>query len=186
MSRKVKRLTSWHPDLTEGTFLFVDWRSAGSVPRALLSQPPTGAPRVVLHIVNRTVQFRFIAHTMVKGFILPEGLSRSAKNQVGSGPELIEMPSALAIQKEHRRLPGHPAAKPARKQRPIEFYRGLATLHRYDLRQAALAAGHVAMLSAGNIRHAFQPTNCEATPYSITRARRLTQALAGGQFIAAA
>ena len=42
-----------------------------------------GAYRVVLHIVNDAVQFRFIAHTMVEGFILPEGLPRSAQNQVG-------------------------------------------------------------------------------------------------------
>jgi len=47
----------------------------------LAARPPlTG---VVLHIVNQTVQFRFIPHTMVKGFILPEGLPGSAKNQVG-------------------------------------------------------------------------------------------------------
>ena len=42
-----------------------------------------GADWVVLHIVNQTVQFRLIAHTMVKGFILPEGLPRSAQDQVG-------------------------------------------------------------------------------------------------------
>ena len=42
-----------------------------------------GAYRVVLHIVNQTVQFRFIPHTMVEGFILPEGLPGPAKNQVG-------------------------------------------------------------------------------------------------------
>jgi len=71
---------------------------------------------------------------------------------------------------------------------------GTSMLHVYDLRQAALAAGHMAMLSAGNIRHFLQPTNCEAAPYSITvhahdvtRARCLIgQAFAGGQLIAAA
>src|ERR1700693_938989 len=41
------------------------------------------ADRVVLDIANQTVQLRFVAHTMVEGFILPEGLPRSAKNQVG-------------------------------------------------------------------------------------------------------
>jgi hypothetical protein len=60
--------------------------------------------------VNQT-QFRFIPHTMVEGFILPEGLPGSAKNQVGwsrggafqptrdhPGSELIKVPSVLAIQ----------------------------------------------------------------------------------------
>src|SRR5271156_836569 len=42
-----------------------------------------GADWVVLHIVNQTVQFRLIAYTMVEGFILPEGLPRSAQDQVG-------------------------------------------------------------------------------------------------------
>jgi hypothetical protein len=43
-----------------------------------------GADRVVLHRVSDAVQFRFVAHTMVEGFILPEGLPRSAQDQVGS------------------------------------------------------------------------------------------------------
>ena len=42
-----------------------------------------GAYRVVLHIVNDTVQLRFIAHTMVEGFILPKGSPRSIQDQVG-------------------------------------------------------------------------------------------------------
>src|ERR1700677_1853464 len=42
-----------------------------------------GADWVVLDIVNQTVQFRLIAHTMEEGFILPEGLPRSAQDQVG-------------------------------------------------------------------------------------------------------
>ena len=40
-----RKLPHWHPDLTEGTFLFVTWGLAGSVPQARLSQPRTGAPR---------------------------------------------------------------------------------------------------------------------------------------------
>jgi putative transposase len=40
-----RKLPHWHPGLTEGAFLFVTWRLAGSVPRAMLPQPPTGAPR---------------------------------------------------------------------------------------------------------------------------------------------
>ena len=40
-----RRLPHWHPDLTEATFLFVTWRLAGSIPRACLPQPATGAPR---------------------------------------------------------------------------------------------------------------------------------------------
>src|ERR1017187_776360 len=42
----------------------------------------TSAHRVVLHIAHDTVQFHFIPHAMVEGFILPEGLSRSAQDQV--------------------------------------------------------------------------------------------------------
>jgi DNA-binding response OmpR family regulator len=41
------------------------------------------------------------------------------------------------------------------------------TLHVYEFRQAGLASGHVAMLSASGIRHAFRPTNCEAAPYGL-------------------
>jgi DNA-binding response OmpR family regulator len=73
------------------------------------------------------------------------------------------------------------------------FPSGTAMLHVYGLQHAALAAGHMAMLSAGNIHHALQPTNCEAAPYSInvraqdvTRARFLIgQASVGGLFVAA-
>ena len=32
--------------------------------------------------MNQAVQFRFIPHTVVEGLILPEGLSRSPKDQV--------------------------------------------------------------------------------------------------------
>ena len=39
-----RRLPHWHPDLTEATFLFVTWRLAGSIPRAGLPHPHTGAP----------------------------------------------------------------------------------------------------------------------------------------------
>src|SRR5450759_4566721 len=42
-----------------------------------------GADRVVLHIANDTLQFQFIPHAMVEGFILPENLPRSAQDQVG-------------------------------------------------------------------------------------------------------
>jgi len=70
---------------------------------------------------------------------------------------------------------------------------GTAMLHVYDLQDAALAAGHLAMLSAADIHHALRPTNCEAAPYSInvraqdvTRARFLIgQASADGLFVAA-
>jgi len=54
---------------------------------------------------------------------------------------------------------------------------GTTMLHVYNLQQAPLAAGHVALLRAGNIHHAFQPTNCEAAPYSMTvRAQDVTRA----------
>ena len=43
----------------------------------------SSAHRVVLYIASDTVQFDFIPHTMVEGFILPESLSRSAQDQVG-------------------------------------------------------------------------------------------------------
>src|SRR5580704_18545681 len=39
-----RKLPHWHPDLTEGTFLFVTWRLAGSVPQARLPRPPRSAP----------------------------------------------------------------------------------------------------------------------------------------------
>src|SRR5580700_6372523 len=50
-----------------------------------------GADRVVLHIVSDAVQFRFVAHAMVEGFILPEGLPRSAQDQVGTAVEHNEL-----------------------------------------------------------------------------------------------
>jgi DNA-binding NtrC family response regulator len=47
----------------------------------------------------------------------------------------------------------------------------------YDLKQAPLAAGHMELLRAGKIHHAFQPSNCEAAPYSMTvRAQDATRA----------
>jgi DNA-binding response OmpR family regulator len=50
-------------------------------------------------------------------------------------------------------------------------------LHVYDIHQATLAAGHIALLSAGNIRYAFQPTNCEAAPYCMSvRAQDVSRA----------
>jgi DNA-binding response OmpR family regulator len=62
------------------------------------------------------------------------------------------------------------------------------TLHVYEFRQAGLAASHVAMLSAGGIRHAFRPTNCEAAPYGmsvraqdVARARRLIRQVSAGK-----
>src|SRR5580700_9649816 len=39
-----RKLPHWHPDLTEGTFLFVTWRLAGSIPQARLPRPPRSAP----------------------------------------------------------------------------------------------------------------------------------------------
>jgi DNA-binding NtrC family response regulator len=42
-----------------------------------------------------------------------------------------------------------------------------AMLYVYEFRQSALAAGHVTMLRAAHIRHAFRPTNFEAAPYSV-------------------
>jgi len=44
---------------------------------------------------------------------------------------------------------------------------GTALLYVYEPGQSALAAGHVTMLRAGRIRHAFRPTNYEAAPYSV-------------------
>jgi hypothetical protein len=40
-------------------------------------------------------------------------------------------------------------------------------LYVYEVGQSALAAGHVTMLRAAHIRHAFRPTNFEAAPYSV-------------------
>jgi DNA-binding NtrC family response regulator len=40
-------------------------------------------------------------------------------------------------------------------------------LYVYELGQSALAAGHVTMLRAAQIRHALRPTNFEAAPYSV-------------------
>jgi len=81
-----------------------------------------------------------------------------------------------------------------RSETTSETTSGTTMLHVYDLRQAPLAAGHIAMLSAGKIRHAIQATNCEAAPFSMTvracdiaRARCIIQqASADGRFIAAA
>jgi hypothetical protein len=39
-----RKLSHWHPDLTEATFLFVTWRLVGSIPRAGLPHPHMGAP----------------------------------------------------------------------------------------------------------------------------------------------
>jgi hypothetical protein len=39
-----RRLPHWHPDLTDGTFRFVTWRLAGSIPQARLPEPHKGAP----------------------------------------------------------------------------------------------------------------------------------------------
>jgi hypothetical protein len=57
-----------------------------------------------------------------------------------------------------------------------------AMLHVYETHQAELAASHVALLSAGDIEHAFRPTNSKARPYGISVrardvavARRLTE-----------
>jgi DNA-binding response OmpR family regulator len=44
---------------------------------------------------------------------------------------------------------------------------GPAILHVYELRQAALAADHIAILDAGNIHHSVRPTNCDAAPYGM-------------------
>jgi DNA-binding NtrC family response regulator len=55
---------------------------------------------------------------------------------------------------------------------------GTAMLHVYELRQAALAEGHAATLSAGNVQHTFRATNSEAAPYCITvSAQDVTHAL---------
>jgi DNA-binding NtrC family response regulator len=40
-------------------------------------------------------------------------------------------------------------------------------LYVYEFGQSALAAGHVTMLRAAQIRHAFRPTNFAAAPYSV-------------------
>jgi len=54
---------------------------------------------------------------------------------------------------------------------------GTAMLHVYELRQAALAEGHAATLSGGNVQYTFRATNCEAAPYSMTvRAQDVTHA----------
>src|ERR1017187_791618 len=43
----------------------------------------TGAHRIVFHIANEAVQFHVIPHTMIKGFVLPENLSRPAQDRSG-------------------------------------------------------------------------------------------------------
>jgi DNA-binding response OmpR family regulator len=70
----------------------------------------------------------------------------------------------------------------------------IAMLQVYETRQAVLAESHVAILSAGNIEHAFRTTNCIAAPYGVTvgarevtRARSLIgRASADRQFVVAA
>jgi DNA-binding response OmpR family regulator len=70
----------------------------------------------------------------------------------------------------------------------------IAMLQVYETGQAALAEGHVAMLSVGNVQHAFRTTNCKAAPYGvavcardISRARCLIgQVSADRQFVVAA
>jgi DNA-binding response OmpR family regulator len=59
-----------------------------------------------------------------------------------------------------------------------EWIPSAATMfHVYDIHQATLAAGHVALLSAGDIHYAFQPTNCEAAPYCMSiRAQDVSRA----------
>ena len=53
----------------------------------------------------------------------------------------------------------------------------IAMLQVYETRQAALAEGHVAMLSVGDVLHAFRTTNCKAAPYGVTvRARDIAHA----------
>lgn len=71
---------------------------------------------------------------------------------------------------------------------------GAAILHIYELRQAALAADHAAMLQAGNISYCVRPTNCEAAPYGlmvqskdVAGARSLlTRTSAGRELVSAA
>ncbi len=54
---------------------------------------------------------------------------------------------------------------------------GTTMLYVYELRQAALAEGHAATLSGGNVQYAFRATNCDAAPYSMTvRAQDVTHA----------
>jgi DNA-binding NtrC family response regulator len=70
----------------------------------------------------------------------------------------------------------------------------IAMLQVYETRQAALAEDHVALLSAGNIEHAFRTTNCKEAPYGVTvcardvaRARCLIgQLFVDRQFVVAA
>jgi len=56
----------------------------------------------------------------------------------------------------------------------------IAMLQVYETRQAALAEGHVAMLSAGNIEHACRTTNCKAAPYERIRGTLRARRLIGG------
>jgi len=71
---------------------------------------------------------------------------------------------------------------------------GTAMLYVYELRQAALAEGHAAALSGGNVQYTFRATNCDAAPYTMTvRAQDVTharwligQASAEGRLVAAA
>jgi DNA-binding response OmpR family regulator len=69
-----------------------------------------------------------------------------------------------------------------------------AMLHVYETRQADLALSHVAMLSAGDIEHAFRPTNSKAAPYGVAVRLRdvalarclIEQVSPGGRFVVAA
>jgi hypothetical protein len=65
---------------------------------------------------------------------------------------------------------------------------GSVMLYVYEIMQAPLAAGHVAMLRAGNINYSFRPTNFEAAPYSmmvssrdLNRARELIAQASSGR-----
>jgi DNA-binding NtrC family response regulator len=65
---------------------------------------------------------------------------------------------------------------------------GTAMLYVYELRQAALAEGHAATLSGGNVEYTFRATNCDAAPYSMTvraqdvaHARWLIEQVSGGK-----
>lgn len=64
---------------------------------------------------------------------------------------------------------------------------GPSILHIYELRQAPLAADHVAILRAGAIHHCVRPTNCDAAPYGmivgsrdVAHARSLLEQVSGG------
>src|SRR4051794_28764084 len=58
---------------------------------------PSRADRVVLHVTHDSVQLDFIPHTMVERFVLPEGLARSAQDQIG-----LSCAGALQPPRNHR------------------------------------------------------------------------------------